>query len=133
MSGYIGTDWTEQTKRLALDQAAQFMLASDGYITSLDPDKKMAKVMLQPLGIETGWLPLGFIFGLISMPPEGTNVIVLFEMGSLNVGRILVCSDPEIANPQPIARVGDTVAVEVPGIGTCTGTITSGSQIVQSG
>lgn len=129
MGGYIGLDLIEQTKKLSQEQAAQLMLASDGVITSLDTDKQLAKVMLQPLGIETGWLPIGFIYGIKSMPPEGTGVVVIFEMGNLDVGRILICDDPS-PNAQPIARVGDTVSVDVPGIGTCTGTVTSGSSVV---
>lgn len=105
------------------------MLASDGYITSVDTVKKMAKVMLQPLGIETGWLPIGFIYGIQTMPIEG---VVVFEMGSIDVGRIIACGSPTMAT-QPIARVGDTFSVNVPTIGLCTGTITSGSSIIQAG
>lgn len=133
MAGYIGLDFTEQAKMIARRQAQQLMIASDGYITSMDPVKKIAKVMLQPLGIETGWIPLGFMYGLSSMPPEGTAVVVVFEMGNLNVGRIIVCSDPAAPNRKPIARVGDSVSVTVPGVGVCTGTITSGSSIIEAG
>jgi phage gp45-like len=129
---YVGQDATEVIKHFGQQQVSEMMLASDGYITSLDTDNKLAKVMLQPLGIETGWLPIGFIYGIQSLPPEGTGVVVIFEMGNVNVGRILVCDNPS-TNPKPLARVGDTVSVNVPGIGICTGTITSGSTIVQAG
>ncbi|MHB1651674.1 MAG: hypothetical protein ACYCVD_04245 [Desulfitobacteriaceae bacterium] len=132
MPGYIGLNGLEQTKLIARQQAAQFMGASSGYITSVDANNQMAKVMLQPLGIETGWLPNSYMWGLISFPPEGTEVIVLFEHGNLNAGRI-ICAFQFPTNPQPVARLGDTVSVYVPGVGTCTGTITSGSAVIKAG
>jgi len=132
LSGYLGLDWTEQTKMLSQQQMAGMMLASAGYVTSLDLAKKMGKVMLQPIGIETGWIPLAYMFGLVSLPPEGTEVLVVFEMGNLNMGRI-ICSFQVPEDPRPIARVGDEITVTVPGHGTLTGTITSGSDMVHCG
>ncbi len=92
---YIGKDALELIKHAGRQQAEQLMVASTGWITSVDPVKYMAKVMLEPLGVETGWLPIGTLyagngFGLVALPDDGTEVTVIFEMGNVNVGKILL-------------------------------------------
>ena len=92
---YIGQDAVELTKHLGRQQVNRQMSASSGMITSVDPVKYAAKVMLQPLGVETGWLPIGTLyvgagFGLWALPDIDTEVLVVFEQGNLNVGKIIL-------------------------------------------
>lgn len=71
-----------------------------GLVTSYDPDKYLAKVMLWPGGQETGWLPIetahvgddyGIAFGL--QPGDGKTtgdqVIVRYQEGDLESGKIV--------------------------------------------
>ena len=94
---YIGQDLLELFKHIAQKYGLQIMTASAGLVTSVDPVKVMAKVMLEPLGVETGWLPIGSVyagagFGLLALPDLSTEVTVVFEMGDLNVGRVILCN-----------------------------------------
>jgi uncharacterized protein involved in type VI secretion and phage assembly len=57
----------------------------------------MVKVMLEPHGIESGWLRCavpyaGNGFGIVLPPPdEGTPVKVLFDMGDIKSGTVIGC------------------------------------------
>jgi phage baseplate assembly protein gpV len=89
------------------------MSASGGYITSVDPINYMAKVMLQPAGVETGWLPIGTWyagngFGLVALPDLKTEVTVIFEMGDLNSGKILL-SDFNKQDLPPASEPGEVI------------------------
>ncbi|WP_426442036.1 hypothetical protein [Bradyrhizobium genosp. P] len=79
-----------------------------GLVTSYDPDKHLAKVMLWPEGQETGWLPIetahtGNDYGIaIGLQPgdgksTGDQVIVRHQEGDLESGKIVqrVHSDDE--------------------------------------
>lgn len=64
-----------------------------GLITSYDPKNYCAKATLQPGGQETGWLPVktlwaGNGWGLFMPPPVGSQVEILFQEGSVDVGVI---------------------------------------------
>ena len=134
--------------------------------------------MLEPLGQETGWLSIGTMyagngFGILAVPDINTEVLVAFEMGNIDCGRLVCFNFNDTDKPPQIntgdvvivhksgsflkfhsdgsvelspnttlkiagggaalARVGDSVQVSVPSIGTCTGTITSGSAKVEVG
>jgi phage gp45-like len=175
---YYGNDILEVTKNEASKQAVKYLSSSTGTITSIDKNKYMAKVMLEPLGYETGWLPISSIytgneFGWFALPAIGTEVTVEFEMGNPNCGKVMLSNFNNTDCPIPmepgevkllhesgsflifhndgsieisantvlklagggegIARIGDSVQVNVPEYGNCTGTITSGSSKVQSG
>jgi phage baseplate assembly protein gpV len=89
-----GTDFIEGIKKHGQDQANQFMFASTGYVTSFDRASGAAKVMLEPSGIETGWLPIPTIyvgsgFGFIGDIDDQTECTVVFEGGNPNSGKIV--------------------------------------------
>jgi phage baseplate assembly protein V len=90
---YIGADLVELVKHLGKEQRNRWMVSCEGQITSVDPQTYMAKVMLEPWGIETGWLPLGTMsagngWGLFHLPPDETEVVVDFIGGDVNNGRV---------------------------------------------
>lgn len=92
---FCGQDFFGYMKQSGRQQANQLLNASSGYITSVDPEKYTAKVMLEPLHQETGWLPIGSIyagsgFGVVALPDIDTEVTVVFEMGNINCGKILL-------------------------------------------
>ena len=162
-------------KQLALGSQT-FITASYGYITSLDKDTYTAKVMLEPAGVETGWIPIGTVYagnsyGIAALPELNVHCLVVFEMGNINSGHI-VCfnftssmpvpginqgeiiiqqksgssikmltdgtveinaTSIKLTGNTPVARQGDAVQVNVPGVGSCTGTITGGSSKVKAG
>lgn len=69
--------------------------AKIGTISGYDPNKQAVKVLLQPEGNETGWIPLGSLWvgndwGLVCAPKLGSQVEVSFvdghpEAGSANL------------------------------------------------
>lgn len=68
-------------------------ISKKGTVTSYDPATHKAKVMIQPEGLETGWLPIvtmlvGDGFGLSFGLSGGDEVLVHFEGGDLNAGVI---------------------------------------------
>jgi phage gp45-like len=117
--GYYGNDMLEQFKYTSDQQAAKSLNASTGYITSVDPSTYKAKVMLEPIGIETEWLPIGTMyagngFGLLSLPDEGTEVLVVFEMGNISCGKIICCNFNNIEIP-PALEVGEVMMLHQSG------------------
>lgn len=111
---YIGQDATEVIKHFGQQQATSIMAASSGTVTSVDPDKYMAKVMLQPMGIETGWLPIGTLyagssFGLWALPEQDTEVLVVFEQGNLNAGKIVLSNWNDADTPPSGLQLGQVV------------------------
>lgn len=55
----------------------------NGTISGYDPNKQAVKVLLQPEGIETGWIPLGSVWvgngwGAVFAPATGSQVEVTF-------------------------------------------------------
>lgn len=64
-----------------------------GTVTSVNPTDYTAKVVIQPEGFETGWLPIGSIavgsgWGFYALPEPGTSVEVTFQMGDWDAGLI---------------------------------------------
>lgn len=65
--------------------------------------------------------------------PEGDNINIRIHLAqgvdiTISNGEINISATKiKLGGSSGVARVGDTVSVNVPGIGTCTGTITSGS------
>ncbi|WP_316227821.1 hypothetical protein [Bradyrhizobium sp. SZCCHNR3015] len=71
-----------------------------GLVTSYDPDKHLAKVMFQPEGQESGWLPIetahiGDGYGMaVGLQPgdgktTGDQVVVRFQEGDFEGGKIV--------------------------------------------
>lgn len=110
---FRGNDLLELIKHLAGDQVNNRLVAVTGLITSIDTGKYMAKVMLQPYEIETGWLPFGTMyagngFGFVAMPDEGIEVTVVFELGDVNSGKILLCNFND-TDPPPALNPGEVI------------------------
>jgi phage baseplate assembly protein gpV len=117
---YVGKDLVEMLKSLAAEQVNQLMVAASGTVTSVDPTTYMAKVMIGAFGIETGWLPIGTIyagpgFGFVALPDQGTidqpgtEVTVLFEMGDINAGKIILCNFNDVDTPPTGLQPGDAL------------------------
>ncbi len=78
-----------RTQAALMDGARALVML--GIVQSFDPNKYAVKVMLQPDGIETGWLPLTSIWignnwGLFAPPNPGDMVDVHFVEGSIEAG-----------------------------------------------
>lgn len=80
--------------RLQSEQAANVRASARlGTVSSYDPDNYAAKVMIQPEGVETGWLPVasdwvGNGWGLYMPPSIGDVVEVEFQEADINAGII---------------------------------------------
>lgn len=65
--------------------------ARRGTISGYDPNKQAVKVLLQPEGVETGWINLGSVWvgagwGAVFAPKLGSQVEVTFEDGHPDAG-----------------------------------------------
>lgn len=113
-----GNDMLEQVKHEGNKQANRFLNASIGHITSVARDYT-AKVMLEPTGIETEWLPIGSFyagnnFGFLALPEQGTEVIVVFEMGDIKCGKIICYNFNDVDKP-PVIDIGEVVMLHKSG------------------
>ena len=82
-----------------------------GIVTSIDIERAVAKVIVQPDGVQTGWLPVlsawaGQGWGMICMPSPGDQVFVLPQEGSAEHG-VIVGSAYSNRRPPPSAEVGE--------------------------
>jgi len=117
---YIGNDLLELTKHMGGNQTNLRFSASMGHITSVDADKCLAKVMLQPDNIETGWIQIGTLyagadFGLVALPADGTECLVVFENGNINSGRIVLCNWNDTDYPPTGINQGEVVMIHSSG------------------
>ena len=76
----------ETIKRVVADMLNMQAKTQYGTITAYDPATYTVKVMLQPDGVETGWIPLGAAWvganlGAVFGPPLGTDCRVDFVGG----------------------------------------------------
>ncbi|MDE3022881.1 MAG: hypothetical protein KGI54_13665 [Pseudomonadota bacterium] len=83
-----------------------------GTISSYDPGSYCAKVLLQPSGTETGWLPvssaiIGNGWGLFCPPTIGDMVKVHFQEGDINAGVIgsRLFNDSDRPLPCPVGEM----------------------------
>jgi phage baseplate assembly protein gpV len=86
-------DLNDAMRRQALLAAGTLAGEKDGTITSYDPNAYAVKVMIQPDGYETGWIPLPSVFvgngyGAYFGPEIGQAVSVTFADGDKDNGRI---------------------------------------------
>jgi phage baseplate assembly protein V len=69
-------------------------IAKAGIVSSYNPDSYTARVLLQPEGLDTGWIPIasqwiGNGWGLMVPPTPGDQVEVVFSDGNLGNGVIV--------------------------------------------
>lgn len=89
------TNWVEQIKFIVREMLNSKSFVLEGVVTSVDPDSYKVKAMLEPYGIESGWLRcatpyVGNGFGLVVPPPKvGTPVKVIFDMGDIKNGTVI--------------------------------------------
>ena len=106
-------DFISFTKSQAENSAGRIMPVMTGLVTSVDKDKYQVKVMLYPVGIETGWLALGTVyagngFGLVALPDIDTEVTVIFEHGDVNNGKVICCHFND-TDPPPAINPGEAI------------------------
>lgn len=94
--------------RQAAQMAAQGQAPTKiGTVTSYDPNTYSAKVMLQPEGTETGWLPVtsawvGNGWGLFCPPTSGDMVEVQFQENGQSAGFIVGRFYNDSERPLPV-------------------------------
>lgn len=92
-----------------LDQAwAQPRL---GLVASVDPATYTARVMIQPEGVLSGWLPIGSTWvgagwGLACLPSPGDQVLIVWQEGDPEHG-IIACRLWSATTTAPMAPVGE--------------------------
>lgn len=95
---------------------AQLGQARWGTIQSVDPTRYVAKVLIQPEDVLSGWLPIispwvGSAFGSVSPPSPGQQVCILADNGDHNHGIIIGGSWSAASNtPQPAKTPGGAAA-----------------------
>ncbi len=82
-----------------------------GIVSSVNPATATARVMLQPEGVLTGWLPLltpwvGNGWGLVCPPSPGDQVLVIPQEGDAEQGLILGTTWSQQTTP-PAAPAGE--------------------------
>lgn len=121
-----------------------------GLVTSWDPKKHLAKVMFQPEGHETGWLPVhtmsaGSGYGhMTGLTPgdgfkTGDHVEVVYQEGDFETGAIVARIHSEV-DPAPTVQSGEQLfqtsfpsSVKLANDGSITSTDKGGSVIKQDG
>jgi len=84
-----------------------------GIVTSSDPVKAVVKVLLQPEGVLTGWLPVmaqwaGAGWGMTCPPTPGNQVLIIPREGQIDSGIVIGCLFSASASP-PGAGIGELV------------------------
>lgn len=110
-----GTNMAEVIKELGQRGLDGVQVAMTGTITSVDPQKMMAKVLLGILGTETGWLPVGTMlagngYGVVALPEDDTEVTVIFDNGDINSGKIILCNFNNHDSPPEGMKPGEIFA-----------------------
>ena len=82
-----------------------------GVVTSVDTNSACARVTLQPEGVLSGWLPIlspwvGAGWGLVCLPSQGDQVMVLAQEGNAEHGVIVGAAFSTTQLP-PAAPVGE--------------------------
>lgn len=107
-------DWFEQLKDYIHRAIGQSLSVVEGTVTSRQTSPPSVKVMLQPYGVETGWLRVGTPyagngFGFLAIPPEGQAVKVIFDMGDPHSASVVTDVYNDVDVPPTIADVDDVV------------------------
>lgn len=120
-----------QMRQEALSAGGAIQYVRVGVVSGYNPDSYCAKVMLQPDGIETGWLPIGAIsigngFGIQAAPNLGDQAIVFLKEGNLDAGMVgaFMFSDDErpvsLPSGQMLLKHQDGTLIQFNGSGKLT-------------
>lgn len=84
-----------------------------GVVTNADPERYLVRVLVQPEGVLSGWLPVASLWvgagwGLAALPVPGTQVVVLAQEHEGEEGIVIgaLYSQP---NPPPASTAGQFV------------------------
>lgn len=88
-------------------------------VTSVDPSAYAVRVVLQPEGVLTGWLPIlspwvGAGWGFVALPSPGDQVLVVPQEGDAEHGVVIACSY-SAKNRPPSALPGELRIVHASG------------------
>lgn len=113
-------DWWEQMKDYVHQAVGQSLSVIEGTVSSRQASPPSVKVILQPYGVETGWLRIGVLyagngFGFVAVPPEGQAVKVIFDMGDKSSGTVVCDVYNDIDVPPPLSTVDDVCFVHKSG------------------
>jgi phage baseplate assembly protein V len=105
-----------------------------GVVSSVDPSTYTARVLLQPEGVLSGWLPVltpwgGNGWGLVCPPTPGQQVLVVAQEGESEHGVILGVAFSQTNQP-PAAAAGELWLVHA--TGTYLKLLNDGSIVVQA-
>lgn len=100
---------------LKLQSAAQDATGAEprfATVSSIDPAAMTARVLLQPEGVLTGWLPIlspwvGDGWGFCAPPAPGDQVLVVPQEGDAASGAILAATWSAAARPPERVAVGE--------------------------
>lgn len=114
------TDWYEQIKDYIHRAVGQSLSVVEGTVTSRQLSPPSVKVMLQPYGVETGWLRIGTTyggngFGFLAIPPEGMTVKVIFDMGDKHSAVVIANVFNDEDTPPTLSDIDDVALVHSSG------------------
>lgn len=102
-----GARIANQIRAQALLAAGVFARPRLGLVTSYDPDIYAVKVLIQPEGTETGWLPIvtqmtGQGWGIYAAPSHDDQAFVLFQEDDLDCGVCLGFVPSDVDRPPSV-------------------------------
>ncbi len=106
----------ETIKRVVADMLNMQAKTQYCTITAYDPDTYTVKVVLQPDGVETGWIPLGAAWvganlGAVFGPPIGTDCRIDF-VGGVPEASLAGARFFNANNPPPVVQSGQGAIVD---------------------
>lgn len=148
----MGDDFVNSVLRILDRHSAGRHNKRAGLVTSWDPNKHLAKVMFQPEGHETGWIPVhtmaagngsGHMTGLTAGDGKttGDQVEVNYQEGDFETGAIVARLHSSVDMP-PVVKSGEQLfatpgqigsSIKLADDGSVTHTDKSGSVVKQDG
>ena len=88
-----------------------YSLPRHATVSSYNPNTYAVKVLIQPEGVESNWMPLGSIgvgsgWGVAVGPQIGDQVVVVFQEGDFS-GGIVVARLYSVSSPPPVVASGE--------------------------
>lgn len=96
-----------------------------GIVSAVDPARHMAKIILQPEGVMSGWLPVAAGWSMLELPAVGQQVLAVPQEGDADsmhvVGRVFAPAGGDVPYQAPTGfaspgvNTGNTATHIVPG------------------